>query len=463
MSRSQDLRYPILAMFLDVSCLLLAFVISQATRNALGIGRELGETVAFPAPIVVATLALWGLVFFVLEVYNPERNTSFLFKELPKVTLATAACLMILAGLLYFTYRDVSRLMVVYLFVSFALLIFGWRIVYHLVLRARPREDSTKRWLAIVGTNELARRVSESIQQQDWDNIRFVGWIGDGRADDNPPQPLLGHIHEIRNLVEHYTIDELVIALPSTQYDAIQTLVQAIQDLPVHIYAVPDVFTFAVFRATVEDLAGIPLIHLRASALTPYQRFTKRVFDLILVAILLPCLWPLMLLIAAAIRLDSRGAAVFRQQRVGENRRIFTMYKFRTMVEHDSTNEPRFSPMGSHKSPDDPRITRLGRVLRRTSLDELPQLWNVLKGDMSFVGPRPEMPWFVDRYDAWQRQRFVVPQGITGWWQVNGRSNNPMHLHTEDDLYYIQNYSILFDIQILLRTVAAILRREGAF
>jgi lipopolysaccharide/colanic/teichoic acid biosynthesis glycosyltransferase len=116
-----------------------------------------------------------------------------------------------------------------------------------------------------------------------------------------------------------------------------------------------------------------------------------------------------------------------------------------------------------YKRPDDPRVTRLGKFLRRTSVDELPQLLNVLKGEMSLVGPRPEMPWVVDEYEPWQYQRFAVPQGITGWWQVNGRSEKPMHMHTEEDLYYIKNYSLVLDLLILWKTASAVLKRKGAF
>ena len=127
------------------------------------------------------------------------------------------------------------------------------------------------------------------------------------------------------------------------------------------------------------------------------------------------------------------------------------------MIQHDDHGRV------IHKVPNDPRVTRVGRFIRRTSLDELPQLFNVLKGEMSLVGPRPEMPWLVEQYAPWQRKRFAVPQGITGWWQINGRDDKLMHLHTEDDLYYIQNYSILLDLQILWKTIGVVLKRRGAF
>jgi lipopolysaccharide/colanic/teichoic acid biosynthesis glycosyltransferase len=144
------------------------------------------------------------------------------------------------------------------------------------------------------------------------------------------------------------------------------------------------------------------------------------------------------------------------------------MFKFRTMVADAENLRHTVETTDSegqliHKSDRDPRVTRVGRILRKTSMDELPQLLNILRGEMSLVGPRPELPYLVERYEPWQRKRFAVPQGITGWWQVNGRSDKPMHLNTEDDLYYVQNYSLLLDIQILFKTILVVLRGKGAF
>jgi len=178
---------------------------------------------------------------------------------------------------------------------------------------------------------------------------------------------------------------------------------------------------------------------------------------------------PLLALIALLIKLEDNGPVLYTAYRVGENGRLFNMLKFRSMIVNAEQMQLTINHIDKesgdihHKSPEDPRITKVGQFIRKTSLDELPQLINVLRGDMSLVGPRPELPWLVDDYELWQRKRFAVPQGITGWWQINGRSDNLMHLHTDQDLYYIQNYSLWLDIQILWRTIGVVLRGRGAY
>jgi lipopolysaccharide/colanic/teichoic acid biosynthesis glycosyltransferase len=184
--------------------------------------------------------------------------------------------------------------------------------------------------------------------------------------------------------------------------------------------------------------------------------------------LLLLLLAPLLGLIALAIKLESPGPVFFFQERIGQHGQRFKMAKFRSMYQDAEQRRDEVALRDAaghllHKSSDDPRVTRVGRKLRRTSLDELPQLINVLRGEMSLVGPRPEMPYIAAEYEPWQWQRFRVPPGITGWWQINGRSDRPMHLHTEDDLYYIQNYSFWLDLRILLRTIAAVFRGHGAY
>jgi len=270
-------------------------------------------------------------------------------------------------------------------------------------------------------------------------------------------------------VVRKQGVDEVVIALPLHAYKRMEQVVASIQKTSANIKVVPDLFAMTLAAAIPEELDGIPLVGIKGPVIPDHIRLLKRVMDIVISSAGLVVLSPLMLFVALLIKLDSKGPVLFLQDRVGENGRIFRISKFRTMYVGSDGKQPsllhaaRDGRLVYEKRPDDPRITRIGRRLRRWSIDELPQLINILKGEMSLVGPRPEMPFLVDLYEPWQRARFAVPQGLTGWWQVNERSEKPMHLNTEYDLYYIQNYSLLLDLRIMLRTVGAVFRGRGAF
>jgi lipopolysaccharide/colanic/teichoic acid biosynthesis glycosyltransferase len=216
--------------------------------------------------------------------------------------------------------------------------------------------------------------------------------------------------------------------------------------------------------------AATSALHLRTSLELEASRgrSIKVAFDVVVASLCLILLSPLMALIALAILADTGGPIIFRQERIGKNGRAFTMFKFRTMIP-DRRKANTGVPPGLterrrvHKSWHDPRVTRVGRLLRRFCLDELPQFWNVLRGDMSVVGPRPELPQIVARYEPWQHARHLVAPGITGWWQVNRTNGVLMHEATLLDLYYVQNWSVWLDLRILVRTAAIVLRGVGAF
>jgi exopolysaccharide biosynthesis polyprenyl glycosylphosphotransferase len=320
----------------------------------------------------------------------------------------------------------------------------------------------------IIGAGPVGREIEMQIRDSHVHNFELIGFLDDNPQKRETFQDVLGELDVVQKLILDRSITDVIIALPMRAFERANALVNELDALPVKIWMVPDYFHLALHHAEVNALAGIPMLDLRASALDDYQRMMKRIFDLFFTALfLLPAL-PLMGLIGVMIWLDDRGPILFRQRRVGENGRLFEIYKFRTMVK-DAENlrglVEKTDEQGNliHKSVYDPRVTRVGRFLRRFSLDELPQLFNILIGHMSLVGPRPELPYLVDRYQSWQRKRFAIPQGLTGWWQIHGRSDKPMHLHTEDDLYYIQNYSIWLDIQILTKTIWIVLRGKGAY
>ncbi len=471
MRRYYQSKYTFFLAAADVVLTCLALFLASQARLLLPYGVPLSEKMVTLPPLVYgAALIIWGVNFILLSVYDRQRMLRFM-DEAQRLSAAIALSNLVLAGLLYFTFRDVPRLLFVYFVVADIVLLIGLRIGLRIGFRIVGARRLPEVRVLIVGAGKVGRQVAQQIQAQAWTGLTLIGFLDDDPAkQDSQPEgaPILGPLSAASRVVTQQRIDEVVLALPLRAHGPLQDLVLSLQTHPVRVRVVPDFFDLAIFRATIEDFGGIPLIGLRDPAIDGYHRVIKRVFDLGIGIVGLIFALPLMLLTALAIKLESPGPVLFKQQRVGENGRLFTMFKFRSMVvnaeklqaEALKTTE---SGVVLHKRPNDPRVTRVGRFIRRTSLDELPQLFNVLKGDMSLVGPRPELPFLVERYERWQRQRFAVPPGMTGWWQVNGRGEKLMHLHTEDDLYYIQNYSPLLDIQILWRTVGVVLRGRGAY
>ncbi len=411
--------------------------------------------------------SVWVLTFLLSSVYDPKRIYK-ITDEVQTIVIAEAVAAMICAGILYLGFREFSR----WLFASFVFIntvfILGWRVLLRMSFRLW-HQPSRERRVLIVGAGKTGRSVGNLMQEYHWAGLNLVGYLDDNLQKKNSLL-ILGSVADVRAVVEKHHIEDVVVALPQRAYGQINQLTMTLHDLPVHVRVVPDYFSLALYRASVDDFGGIPMINLRDPALNEVQRLVKRLFDLIVGGIMTLTISPILVIIGLLVKLDSHGPVIFRQERIGENGRIFKMFKFRTMVPNADSQRDQITEINPQngrilfkKRPDDPRVTRIGRFLRRTSLDELPQLFNVLLGDMSLVGPRPELPWLVDQYEPWQRKRFAVPQGMTGWWQVNGRSDKPLHLHTEDDLYYVQNYSIWMDIYILLKTPWVVLRGKGAY
>jgi exopolysaccharide biosynthesis polyprenyl glycosylphosphotransferase len=467
MLRRFSLNYVLFSLFADVTCVVGAFLLGLYLRRTLPYGRVGLHPDGIPRPVFYPiAIVLWIVIAFAISLYDPRKRYKAV-DEYQMLILAVSFFSLAVAGVLYFTFRDTSRLLVVYALAALGVLLGAWRLFARLTFRLSKSPPAPCRVL-IVGAGKVGQQVAEMVREYAWTGLRLMGYLDDDPAKRENGLPVLGTLSEVRQVVEAHQVDEVVIALPRRANERLNQLVATLHDLPVHARVVPDYFALALYRAAVEDFAGIPMIDLRAPALNEYQRLVKRLFDLVAGGISTLFALPVMGLAALAIKLDSRGPVLFRQQRVGENGRLFTMYKFRSMVPGAEKIQHKFNEIDEegnviHKKKNDSRVTRVGRFIRRTSVDELPQLFNVLKGDMSLVGPRPELPWLVEEYEPWQRKRFAVPQGITGWWQVNGRSDKLMHLHTEDDLYYVQNYSLLLDLLILFKTLGAVLRRKGAY
>jgi exopolysaccharide biosynthesis polyprenyl glycosylphosphotransferase len=468
MSQERSINFALLSMVMDAICVVLSLGIATLVRPWMS---NLPFTQAISAPLVTPWILYplfsitWVVILLLVTAYDPARQAHRI-DELTQVTIGSVLASMALAGLLYLSFRDVSRA----LFFTFTgltyIFLLAWRYAAWSLRPSRKSTLETAREVMIVGYSEAGIGLYAETQQKPELGLHVIGFVDDNPATDS--SLILGLVHNTGDIIQQYQIDDIVIASPDLEYEQLRQLLSDLQAQNVNIWMIPAYYHLAVQRATVEEYAGMPMLELTQVTLTAYQRVIKRIFDLIIGTFLFLIDLPLMALVALAIRLESPGPVLLKQQRVGENGQLFDMLKFRTMIPdadrylHQIASENEIG-QPVYKTANDPRITRTGRFLRRTSLDELPQLWNVLIGDMSLVGPRPELPQLLDQYATWQHLRFTVPQGLTGWWQVNGRSDKPMHLNTEYDLYYIQHHSLLLDLYILVRTIITVLRGEGAF
>lgn len=469
MLRRFSVNFALLSMLLDALsvafCLWFSVVIRPA-MNVFSFVRSVSDSVVVPAALYLLFPFIWIVIFSSLSIYD-GRKFLRAADELAALFLSTFIASISTAGILYFSYREVSRALFIVFVISTFLLCLFWRALARVYFRTQHHSASIARRLLVIGMGPLGQAVGKHIQDSLSENLTLVGFVDDGYLDDRRTVPL-GDLQDLKELIGRHQITDIVIALPYSAYHEMSEIVLCLEDLPVGVWIALGFFDLALYRTNIEDLAGIPMVDLRASAIDDYQRLVKRAFDVFFgLFALIPAL-PLMALSALLVFLEDGSPVLFRQKRVGENGRLFEMLKFRTMVKNAEQLQSQIEKHDAagnliHKTKDDPRVTRVGRVLRRLSLDELPQLFNILAGTMSIVGPRPEVPYLVEKYQPWQRKRFAVPPGLTGWWQVSGRSDKPMHLHTEDDLYYIQNYSIWLDLQIIVRTIWVVLIGKGSY
>jgi exopolysaccharide biosynthesis polyprenyl glycosylphosphotransferase len=323
----------------------------------------------------------------------------------------------------------------------------------------------------IVGAGEVGRTVMRTIVARPELGYRIVGFL-----DDNPekgetnigPFKALGGLDNLPSVLSSERITEVIIALPWTYHRKILSLITQCERAGVRARFVPDIFQLTLSRVDVDDLGGIPLLGVKPVTIRGTSLAIKRAMDLALGGVGGLVALPFLALIALAIRLDSPGPILFKQVRVGKGGKEFLCWKFRSMHEGAEAEQEHLKSLNEATGPlfkikDDPRITRVGRFLRRLSLDELPQIYNILRGEMSFVGPRPPLPSEVAQYQEWHKQRLEAPQGITGLPQVSGRSDLTFDEQCLLDIFYIENYSPALDIRILLRTVPTVLSRKGAY
>jgi len=457
----------------DLLALNIAFLASYFLRYVLEVGGEIpGEfDVSYSdyMPVQAAMTAILLVTNVLKGMYRFRQNTSWL-GELGNVLSATSVGVMVLfAAVSMARYPASSRGLFIYFWILSVLTVGLLRLLHRLLALAfRRRGVGIKRVLVVGGSNALGRRIMHSIATERSQAARVVGFADLKPCDDFGRFRFLGTVREIDSIVRQHLIDEIVIALPDASDRERLEIIGHCRRENVSFWVVPDLYQIRLNRVDVDTVNGIPLMAVSRSRIRGWNLLVKRLIDVVVSVVGLILLSPTMAAISLAIKLDSPGPVLFRQTRIGKDGVPFTVLKFRSMRKDAEEKLDELLPLNEVAGPifkmrDDPRVTRVGKLLRRSSLDELPQLINVLRGEMSLVGPRPPLPDEVAMYEDWHRRRLEASPGITGLWQVSGRSEIPFDEMVMLDIYYIENWSVGMDLNILLRTIPAVLTGGGAF
>jgi exopolysaccharide biosynthesis polyprenyl glycosylphosphotransferase len=420
---------------------------------------------------ILLTLLLAG-AFAQNKAWTRRRGEAWI-DEMSRVAYATAAGIALMMAFTFF-FRPLafSRLLLVWALIFIVLFVGLWRLARRWLLHLLHQRGKFVDRALLIGSGEAGRGVIRTLLARPDLGFQPVGYLDDGSEENNLGSgrvPHLGHFSELACVLkQHPNLHTVFIALPGEMHQHILDLLRCCQQHGIRAQVVPDLLQLSLNRVEFNNMAGIPMLGVRNVNFGRPSLLLKRMLDLTLVVLGgIPALL-IMGLIALAIKLDSPGSVIYSGERVGPNGRLFRMYKFRSMVDGAEAQKEQLAHLNEADGPifkmkEDPRLTRVGRFIRRTSLDELPQLYNVLLGNMSLVGPRPPLPEEVACYKPWHRQRLAVIGGITGLWQVSGRSDLTFDELCLLDIYYIENWSLTLDIRILLQTIPHSLFGRGAY
>lgn len=420
----------------------------------------IGESVIYQkADIIPVSMSMGLFVIVIMRFFKVyQMNSSVLnVEEIQNTTKGLTSAFLLIMVILVFGQFAISRYVIIFsYFISLTLLIASKAFFYHVQTFSTSLHKLNKKIL-IYGAGELGRAL-----YREFNNSPKFGVIPLGFIDDNPTVKgrsisrsgfdtsnginILGNRHDIKRLKESLTIDEIYIAISNIGAESLNEIQSFLKKENIKWKFVPNLYKVSMHKLRIEQIGQIPLVSEEESK-SFYVAYVKPILDILVSLIILVILSPIILIIVLLIRMDSKGPVIFKQDRVGKDGEVFKIYKFRTM--YVDSNPYSVNPVDQN----DPRITKIGKFLRKSSFDEIPQLFNLLKGNMSLVGPRPEMPFIVEQYNEIQRERLRVLPGITGLWQLSGDRKKAIHENMYYDLYYIQNVSFSMDIAILIETL----------
>lgn len=466
-------------LFVDAILIVIAFFVSYYLRYTVQLLRPVDEVNATSfRPFIPYAFIFMVWVLIAIQgsgLYTQQRGRTWVNELFSIGNATTNATLVVMALSFFFRPLVFSRLLIIQAAVLTIIFLGLFRLVLLIITRRLQQRGIGVERVLIVGADELGRHVLRTLVARPDLGFRPIGFV------DNDPDigttnlgrvPALGGISNLPNIIDEQHVDLVIVTLPWELHRDIVEVVKECERKKVAVRTVPDLFQLNLSQVQIEMLGGIPMLGLhRELKFHPANRLMKRALDIVLVILGLPLIIPIFAILGLAIRLESKGPILFVQERIGLNGKPFKIFKFRSMIQNaeamwdevvrDTNEDPR--RIRKIRVENDPRVTRIGRFIRRTSLDELPNLINVIKGDMSLIGPRPQVRREVIHYEPWHYQRLKVRPGMTGLWQISGRSEIPFDEMCLLDIYYIENWSLALDLQILLQTAPRVLFQRGAY
>jgi Undecaprenyl-phosphate glucose phosphotransferase len=462
--RRNDFLIPTLAVLFDIIAIEFSFLFSYWLRFETSFLNFLPLTEATP-PLDAyiygsfVIIPIWLIFFNSRKMYGARRNVALSDDFYSIIKLVTVGMLVVMSAAFFYRAFSYSRIVFGLLWVTTIATIFIDRFFLLRVERTIYAQGRELRNAVIIGNNETANRIFDSLYNHPLLGYRLLGYFADsevGKSLQLSQSKWLGTLAEVPDRLESERIELAMIALNYDEHPKLYKLVQECEGVNVEFMMVPDLLEIMTGGMIVKEVEGIPFIKIKGVPMTTWGRLSKRTFDFVFSSLFLLISSPLLLIIAIAIKLGSKGPVFFIQDRVGLDGKHFQMIKFRSMI----TGAEKYDAQAGLGIQNDPRRTRIGKLLRRTSLDELSQLINVWKGEMSLVGPRPERPYFVEQFKSFVPKyldRHRVKTGVTGWAQVNGfRGDSSLDERIKYDIYYIENWSFWFDIKILLKTIRVV-------